>query len=170
MKRFAFLGLLVYAVFGAANPQLGHLQYVYLLRMGNGMDQYLANHLTEAGALLVVTDPAKADAIFTDHIGEAFEAQVKDLYAPPPEPKKESKDKDKDTTNDPGAMTAAPAAMTGFSRGKGSFFLVDRRTMQVVWSIYERPKDNSPDTLNRTARKIVARFQRDRAELQQPAK
>jgi len=166
MKRFALLALLACVAFGAANPQLGHLQSVYILRMSNAMDQYLANHLTEAGALQVVTDPAKADAILTDHVGEAFEDQIKDLYAPPPEPK--DKDKDKDKAAD--ALTAAPVRMTPFSRGKGSFFLVDRQSMQVVWSIYERPKDNSPDTLNRTAKKIVARLKRDRAELQQPVK
>ena len=37
------------------------------------------------GAVLqVVTDPQKADAILTDHLGESFEQSLDDLYAPKP--------------------------------------------------------------------------------------
>ena len=42
-------------------------QRVYILAMGSGMDQYLANQLTTIGVFEVVTDPQKADAIVTDN-------------------------------------------------------------------------------------------------------
>ena len=37
-----------------------------------GLDQYLANRLTDDHIFQVVTDPKQADAVFTDRIGEAF--------------------------------------------------------------------------------------------------
>ncbi len=64
------------AVALAAPPKaaLTQVHKVYLLPMTNGMDQYLANRLTSLGLFQVVTDPKKADAVFTDRIGEAFES------------------------------------------------------------------------------------------------
>jgi hypothetical protein len=44
------------------------------------MDQYLASRLTRGRVLQVVADPAKADAILTDHLGASFEASVRELY------------------------------------------------------------------------------------------
>src|SRR5258708_6895341 len=59
---------------------LGHTRTVYLLRMSSGLDQYLAVGLTKGSVLQVVADPQKADAIFTDHLGEGLEAKLDDLY------------------------------------------------------------------------------------------
>ena len=53
---------------------------MYLMPMASGMDQYLANELTRAHVFQVVTDPARADAIFTDHLGAGFEASLKNMY------------------------------------------------------------------------------------------
>ncbi len=55
--------------------------------MSHGMDQYLANCLTREKVVQVSTDPLKADALLTDHLGAAFDASVKELY---PEPKPEA--------------------------------------------------------------------------------
>jgi hypothetical protein len=80
------------AVALAAPPktELTQVHKVYLLSMTNGMEQYLANRLTGLGVFQVVTDPMKADAIFTDGIGDAFESRLADWYpqkpAAPPEP------------------------------------------------------------------------------------
>src|SRR5580658_2894182 len=57
---------------------------VYLLPMGRGLDQFIANRLTRMHVLQVVTDPAKADAVFTDDVGATLEGRLKDLYPPPP--------------------------------------------------------------------------------------
>ena len=45
-----------------------------------------ASRLTEDHIFQVVTDPKQADAVFTDQIGEIFEAKLADLF-PAPDPK-----------------------------------------------------------------------------------
>ena len=92
----------------AVHPALPEVKTVYLLPMGSGLDQYLANWLTRIGRFEVVTDPAKADAIFTDRLGTAFEEKWKEMYPPPeppkPEPAKDEAKKDeakKDTKTPP---------------------------------------------------------------------
>jgi hypothetical protein len=51
--------------------------------------------------------------------------------------------------------------MSSFSRGKGTLFLVDAKSKQVVWSIYRKPKNTLPATLDKTAKKIVGRLEVD---------
>lgn len=144
----------------AANPQLEKVQSVYILSMGSGMDQYLANQLTTMGIFQVVADPEKADTVLTDHLGQSFEDKMKELYPPPPVPKKaDDKDKDKDSKDN--LQAYQPLVQTSLGSGKGNFFLVDRRTRAVVWSIYERPKNTSADELSKTAVKVVKRLKKD---------
>jgi hypothetical protein len=122
------------------------VQTVYLLPMANGLDQYVANRLAASGVFHVTTDPKKADAIFTDKLGEAFEQRLDSLLLPPEEKSsKESKAEER----------AAPRVST-FSRSKGTMFLVDAATRAVLWSIYERPKNTSPGELDRAAQRIVS--------------
>ena len=93
MKLFCALFVhlaLAAAAFASVNPQLHQVKRVYILAMGSGMDQYLANQLTTAGIFEVVTDPKKADAIVTDNVGEAFQKKLDDLYPPPAPPKTEA--------------------------------------------------------------------------------
>src|SRR5262249_36927549 len=66
---------------------LEDVKAVYLLPMSRGMDQYLAERLAGQNIFQVVTDPNKADAIFTDRIGSSFEANLTELYKPPVEVK-----------------------------------------------------------------------------------
>jgi len=113
------------AAFASENPQLKQVQSVYILPMGSGMDQYLANKITRLALFQVVTDPQKADAILTDRIGEAFERKFAELY-PPPKPEKpekpekakkdgkEADEKDaaaKSDPNDPAKLIAGTAGM-----------------------------------------------------------
>jgi hypothetical protein len=153
------------------NPQLKQVTTVYILSMTGGMDQYLANNLTTMGVFQVVTDPQKADAIITDRLGEPFENKLKDLYPPPPDPTpakdeksakdkdaKDSKDKEKDKTD----LSAGQGfRVTSFSRGKGTFFIVDRKTRNVVWSTYLPPKDTSTGELSKTAERVIKRLKND---------
>lgn len=150
MKRcaavLAFSSLLAWA----AGP--GGVKTVYLLPMSNGLDQYLAVQLTTDSVLQVVTDPQKADAVFTDHLGESFERTLGDLYA------EKSGDKSKSDSNPDGAPRSfARSGMQG-QRGRGTAFLVDRKSHEVLWSIYERPKDNTPDGLKRVAGRITSKL------------
>jgi hypothetical protein len=83
MKRCLCLLPLAGALACAAD--LAGVHSVYLLPMARGMDQYLANRLTNERIFHVVTDPKLADAIFTDHLGEGFQAELED-FSPTPKP------------------------------------------------------------------------------------
>jgi hypothetical protein len=175
MKRVPIL--LTFWVCGLAGADLSNVHAVYQLPMGGALDQYLAIRLTSEHVFQVVTDPKLADAVFTDRIGSAFEERLDDLYAPPP--------KDKPAATKP-AETKAPAAgnqqaaqppvplfadtenklsnpalNSSFGRGKGTIFLVDRKSKQVIWSIYEAPKGSESSQMDRSASDIVNRLKRD---------
>jgi hypothetical protein len=152
--------ILFFCVLGTAlavkNPQLETVHTVYLLPMGNSLDQYLATRLTQAGPFQVVTDPQKADAIFTDKIGQGFEDKMTALFPPPEvEDKEEDKDKDKDSMGKPGQRFGS------FSRGHGTVFLVDRKSRNVVWSIYWPIRNSRPDDVNRRAEQIADKLRKD---------
>jgi hypothetical protein len=125
---------------------------VYLMPMAGGLDQYLATRLTNGGVIQVVTDPQRADAIFTDRIGADFEQSLQNMYA-----KKEKSD---------GKLSAddfAKPATAPLSHGKGSLFLVDRQSRAILWSMYAKPKSSASDEMNNLAMKIVAQLGKDRA-------
>jgi hypothetical protein len=128
--------------FAANAASLGDLKTVYLLPMSNGLDQYLSISLTTGHVLDVVTDPQKADVIFTDHLGESFQQRLNDLYGATP--------KQNDQNGDQQSFTRV-----GGARVRGAAFLVDPKTRAVIWSTYERPKNTSPDGLKRAADKIA---------------
>jgi hypothetical protein len=163
MKLFCAFALAALSVAAAVSPQLKQVNAVYILAMSGGMDQYLANQLTAAGVFQVVTDPQKADAILTDRLGEPFETKLKELYPPPPAPKQEgdaSKPDDKSKGPDFGGG-AVRVGSSSSNRGKGNFFLVDRRTRAVLWSVYEPAKDSDAGTMTKVAAKIVKRLMGD---------
>ncbi len=126
------------------------IKTVYLLPMAGGLDQYLANRLTTSGAFQVVTDPQKADAIFTDRLGSSFEEQFNNLFTP-------KKVSDGKLEND----TSAPVGQS-VSRAKGSVFLVDRNSRVVVWSTYVVAKSTRPNDVNDAAAKIVSELDKSR--------
>jgi hypothetical protein len=128
---------------------------VYLMPMSGGLDQYLAVRLTNGGFVQVVTDPKKADAIFTDQIGAGFEQRLQSMYGE----KKPSDGKVSSASPD----DFAKPATTGGSRGKGSLFLVDRQSRVVLWSIYATPKNKDAAEMNNLATKIVDQLGKDRA-------
>ena len=153
------------------NPQLKQVQSVYLLPMIGGLDQYLANHITSQGLFQVVTDPQKADAVFTDRIGEGFEDRLAELYPDlakqaekaaqekkAAEEKKASGEKSEDKKTDDWSSSAPKARSTSFSRARGTLFLVDRKTHSVIWSIYSPSKSSQPRDLNRNADAIAKRL------------
>jgi hypothetical protein len=143
MKLFLLAAAAVLALPAA---DLGEFKTVYLLPMSNGLDQFLAIKLTSGSVMQVVTDPNKADAILTDHIGNSFEQKLDEMYG-----KKQKEDEDKGRTG-----------MQNASRGRGAIFLVDRKTRDVIWSVYERPKSTAPDDMNHTAEKIAQKLEKDR--------
>jgi hypothetical protein len=160
MKAFALAALLTGAAL-AVNPQLLTVHTVYLLPMAGGMDQFLAGRLTSRGVVQVVADPQRADAILTDHLGEAFETRMNELYAPP-----------KKDTKDSGSYNfeAPHPPMSTFGRGRGAFFLVDRKSRSVLWSIYQRPNGTRPSDLEHTADHIAQNLANNLAKAGKPKK
>ena len=137
---------------------LSGVKSVYLMPMSGGLDQYLAIRLASGGVIQVVTDPQKADAIFTDRIGAGFEQSLQDMYG---EKKKSDGKLSSDSKLSPDDF-AKPVSAAG-SRGKGSLFLVDRQSRVVLWSMYAKPKSNDADELHNLAVKIVDQLGKDRA-------
>ncbi len=133
------------AALALPGTDLAAFKTVYLLPMSNGLDQFLAISLTSGAVLQVVTDPKTADAIFTDHIGTAFEQKLDELYG--------KKEKDEDT---------ARTGMQNASRGRGAIFLVDRKTRNVIWSVFEHPETTTPHDMNHVAEKIAHKLANDR--------
>jgi len=167
---------------GAAAAELTGARTVYLMPMGHGFDQFIANRLTRMHVLQVVTDPAKADTIITDVVGASLEDRLKDLYPPPPDPEaieaakaKEAAAKEKaEKAVKPGAPVAPPsllgdtvnkadkAGTMGVSgRGRGTIFLVDVKSRQVLWSFFDRPKNSNPHELDHTAEQVVKQLKED---------
>jgi hypothetical protein len=185
MKLFCALLFSMSALMAAdsasVNPHLHQVKRVYILAMGSGMDQFLANQLTKEGIFEVVTDPKAADAIVTDNVGEQFQKKLDDLYPPPPKPGTPeatkasavlSKSTDAaDSTSDAKGGKKDPLDgldLSGgnyrsgtFGRGKGNFFVVDRSSRVVLWSVYERPKNSTPGELTKTAGRVVKQLKDD---------
>jgi hypothetical protein len=168
----------------AAAAELAPGRTVFLMPMGHGLDQFVANRLTRMHVLQVVTDPAKADTIITDQVGRGFEDRLKDLIPPPPAPDaveaKDAKDAPKekaanatekgDTPPKPGLASMlsdtvnkaqAQGSMGASGHGRGTIFLVDVKSHQVLWSAFEAPNGSTPHELDHTAERIVKRLKED---------
>jgi hypothetical protein len=156
------------------NPQLKQVNTVYILAMTGGMDQFLANQITASGVFQVVTDPKNADAIITDRLGESFESKLKELYPPPAPPTPAPAppaDDDKKADGKKNALDLGAGAqrVNAGGRGKGNLFIVDRKSRNVLWSVFEPAKDTTPGELSKTAEKVVKRLKLDLSDKKQPS-
>jgi len=144
------------------------VQSVYLLPMAGGLDQYLANRLIAERVFAVVTDPAAAEAVFTDRLGPGFEERMADLF-PKPAPESEAKPEGKEEAPGPPSIARGDVAkggqpagfMSTFGRGKGTLFLVDVKTRRVLWSVFEPPRGTAARELDRAAGRIAERLKKD---------
>ncbi len=152
MKRF-LMTLAVMLLPAAIGADMSGVKTVYVLPMSSGLDQYLAVRLTTGAVLQVVADPKNADAVLTDYIGQGFEDRLNELYGA--KPKSEDDKDDKTDKNDKNGATAEFARPASGSHTRGAIFLVNRKTRDVLWSVYERPKTTTPADLNRTADRIA---------------
>ena len=160
MKRLWFL--LSFSGVLACSQDLSGVHTVYVLPMAHGLDQYLANRLTNERVFQVVTDPKRADAIFTDGIGKSFEEKLGNLLDNP-EAAGSSPGDQPATSPLSGTVNKLenPATASTFARGKGTVFLVDPKTHHVLWSVYQPSRDSSSARMDRTASDIVSRLKRD---------
>ena len=138
MKSF-----LVLAVFATlASAQYAGPKTVYILPMGAGLDQYVAQWLTKNHVMQVVADPKIAEVVMTDRIGEAFEQKMEQI--------RPNADKKPDN---------ATHGEFHSTKAQGTIFLVDAKSHQVLWSDHQKPpRSNSDEDLNRTAEEIARKI------------
>lgn len=172
-RPFVLVLTLVAAAQGGApkvNPALAQVRSVYLLPMANGFDQYLANRLTQTGRFQVVTDPKQADALFTDRLGEAFDLRYNELYPPPAPPPVKNDDQsgevvgtapaDRDS-HDRADSQNQERKISSFGRSKGTIFLIDRQSKNVIWSYYRRAESSQSDHLDELADYLAERLKKE---------
>lgn len=174
MKRLMVLVCLPGALLCGA--ELSAVRSVYFMPMHRGLDQYLANRLTNERVFQVVTDPKLADAVFTDRLGEGFQTQLESYIPvekaePAPEheqePKETKRGKQAEADNRTTLVTesvnklANPSLNSSFGRGKGTIFLVDMKSRAVVWSTYEPSTDSSGKEMDRASTGVVNRLMKD---------
>lgn len=173
----------------APNPDLSSIQTVYVLAMGNGVDQFIAHQVARHGVYQVTTDPLQADAFLSDYVGTTFEMRVDDLLksarerlekeaeelakkeaakaSKPSESAKDSKDKDKKEDKEEAnsgefQMAGSAARVQSFSRGRGNIFLVDAKSRRVLWTGFDVPKNTRPGELQKSAERLVSRLRKDK--------
>lgn len=141
MKYLPLLAFVAIGAFGESAPRT-----VYILPMAGGLDQYLAQWVTRDHVMQVVTDAKLADTVLTDQLGQRFEQRMAEI-----QPRDDKKD-DKKTD-------AVPSHAFRSSMGRGTVFLVDAKSRQVLWSDYEKtPGSNSSGRLNREAKRIAKKL------------
>jgi hypothetical protein len=125
-----------------ASAQYAGPKTVYILPMAAGLDQYVAQWLTKNHVMQVVADPKTAEVVMTDRLGEAFEQKLKQIR---PTDEKKTDDTARNTFR-----TTKP---------RGTIFLVDAKSRQVIWSEYQKPPhSNSDGDLNHTAEQIAKKL------------
>lgn len=140
MKRLPLFALAALAAMAQGNGP----KSVYVLPMALGFDQHLAEQLTREHVLTVVADPKTADVVLTDRLGEGFEARMAKIH-----PRDEDEDED--------AAAIHPSFRS--SGNTGTLFLVDSKSLHVVWSDYEkRPRRLSAGNLNREAARVARKI------------
>ena len=144
MKLFMALALFATLFANEAPAQYSGPKTVYILPMAAGLDQYLAQWLTQDHVMQVVADPKTAEVVMTDRLGEAFEQKMKQLRP------------DGDKKSDENASTHNTFRST---KARGTIFLVDAKSRQVLWSAYQKPpRSNSDHDLNREAEEITQKL------------
>jgi hypothetical protein len=139
MKYGLAMAFLAVTAFGQPAPRT-----VYVLPMAGGLDQFVAEWLTRDHVMQVVADPKIADVVLTDRLGEAFEQRMAEIHP------KDDKKSDSNATHNSFRS----------SRGRGTVFLVDAKSRQVLWSDYERVPDSMTDKhLNDEAERIAKKLQ-----------
>jgi hypothetical protein len=146
MKTFLLSALLATAAFGQS--PLSGTKTVFLLPMPGGLDQYLAVRLSEESNFTVVTKVENADLVFTDQLSPNLEKSLAQV----------AQTNDQSTTS-----FARPGVRSSFTRSKGTVFLVDRQSGNVVWSTIEEPRSTTLKDLRTAADRIVDRLNKARA-------
>jgi len=154
--------LLMSCATGLSGADLGNVHTVYMLPMFHGLEQYIANALTGEHLFVIVTDPKMADAVIGDHVDASLQQKLDVLLAPPAEkPDPKASEVPKGSILEPANKLDNPADSSMVSRSRGMVFVVGTKSRQVLWSVYDLPKDASSKELDRIASVIVSRLKKD---------
>lgn len=158
---------------------LSGVRSVYVMPMSRGLDQYLASRIASEGVFQVVTDPKRADAVFSDRVGEALRSQLEIISPTPKTPEEIEAEKaaaaalaekgekaEKDTSVAAALYETSnklenPAQNSSFGRTKGNIFLVETKSRVVLWSTYDPPRSTAARDLDRSATDIVSRLKKE---------
>jgi hypothetical protein len=166
MKRFILSVVFALTLPGYNAGVAAGLHQVYVLPMAGGLDQYIADWITRDKIMQVVTDPKVADLVMTDRLGEAFEQKLAQIRPPAPMPVEKSAEKKDDKKDDgkssksggAGAPSDTPHSFQSTS-ARGTLFLVDIKSRQVIWSDHEKPPTVSDSNLSREAERVAKKLQ-----------
>lgn len=146
--------------------RLLEIKTVYLLKMARGLHQYLAHQLTNGQVLVVATDPLRADAILTDRVGKEFEEEMEKIYPAREDPNAEAES----TAGSPGEVKGDRQPDSTWGRGRGTVFLVDRPTRNILWAHYAPSASSRSQDMESAAKKIAGKLRDDLADLRNPSK
>ena len=161
MLRF-FLGLCALTLaIAQSNGNLSRVQSVYIMPMSGGYHQHLANRLIRLGLFQIVADPHRADAILTDRVGEGLEARL-DVYDAASQKRDAAEHKGDEPVKGESKVTLAERPVTtSLSGGKGTLFLIDRKSRRLLWSTFEKPKNVTAKELDRSAGRVASRVKEE---------
>jgi len=133
---------------------------VYFWPMASALDQYLAEQFQSNAVYSVTVDPKQARTVMTDRIDAVFLGAMDDLFPlPGSEPAEAPEEKVDDSIEGDFRMERPKNRPLG--RSQGTIFLVDVKTRKVLWSTYLKEYNINPDALNKKAREVVTRLQKE---------
>lgn len=162
--RVFIAGLIVAACLGGAGLPAANLALlqnspaVYFWPMSSSFDQYLAQEAAAEGVFQVVVDPKLARAVMTDRIDAPFLAAMDELFpkAEPQKPATEQRTEESET----GIYLDTRPKNRPLGRPRGTLFLVDVHSREVLWSTYLGEADRNPNRLHKQARSVVERIKK----------
>ena len=102
----------VFVAQGPGTQSLAQTKIIYVVPMRGGLDHYVTNELVQWGRFQITVDPQQADALLSDTTKVNIRA----------------------------IMTDPQKVQKAFST-RGTLFLIDPRTLQVLWSVYKKPNE-----------------------------
>ncbi len=158
--RSGFFLLVVFSAVGQAQT-LSSLGPVYFWPMTSAFDQYLAQEASGGGVLNVTVDPKNASAVMTDRIDGKFLEGLDEIFPLPEEASAGADAEEEETSTDSieGDFRLQRPANLPVGRPKGTLFLVDVKTRNVLWSTFLKEFDATPDRLQRKARSVIEKLQ-----------
>ena len=97
---------------GPISQTLAQTKTIYVVPMRGGMDHYLTNELVQWGRFQITVNPQQADAL----LSETPKVNI-------------------------GAIMTDPQKVQKASSTKGTLFLIDPKSLQVLWSVYKKPNE-----------------------------